>query len=171
MQIEVVPYDDSWSESFDMEADRIGEALRPVVVSIHHIGSTSVPGMFAKPIIDILIEVRSLARLDAGRSGMKTLGYEVLGEFGISGRRYFRKANSAGVRTHQVHVFESGSVESRRHLAFRDYLVAHSAVASQYSELKQRLATAFPDDIDAYMNGKDSFIKTHEAKALAWWKL
>lgn len=169
MRVEVVAYSNSWRESFEDEADRISEALAMAITSIHHIGSTSVPGMCAKPIIDILIEARSLKNLDEQTIEMEKLGYEALGEFGISGRRYFRRSNSTGIRRYQVHAFKSGSTDCQRHLAFRDYLIAHPAVALQYSELKGRLAKRFADDIDAYIDGKESFIKTHEAKALLWW--
>ena len=99
---------------------------------------------------------------------MATLGYEALGEFGIPGRRYFRRQNAAGERTEQVHAFLCGSPDIARHLAFRDYLRAHRDVATQYSELKRRLAAAHPHDIAAYMDGKDPFIKDVEATALAW---
>ena len=90
---------------------------------------------------------------------MATQGYEAKGEYGIAGRRYFRKDNRAGIRTHQVHVFVSGSPDVIRHLAFRDYLRAHCQKALQYSKLKVALAKAHPNDIHAYMDGKDALIK------------
>jgi GrpB-like predicted nucleotidyltransferase (UPF0157 family) len=99
---------------------------------------------------------------------MRAIGYEAMGEFGIPGRRYFRRDSAAGVRTHQIHAFAAGSTHIRRHLAFRDYLRAHPAIAEAYSHLKQKLAVAHPDDIYAYMDGKDPFIKEVEQKALAW---
>ncbi|WP_061789607.1 GrpB family protein [Herbaspirillum rubrisubalbicans] len=82
--------------------------------------------------------------------------------------RYFRKDSAEGVRTHQVHAFQFGSPHIERHLAFRDYMNAHADAAAAYSELKQRLANAHPDDFVAYMDGKDAFIKEHEFSALAW---
>jgi GrpB-like predicted nucleotidyltransferase (UPF0157 family) len=99
---------------------------------------------------------------------MQSLGYESLGEFGIPGRRYFRRDNAAGERTHQVHAFQGGSPQIPRHVAFRDFLRAHAEVAQQYSDLKRRLAAAHPTDIEAYMDGKDGFIKEMETRALAW---
>ncbi|HEX3870404.1 MAG TPA: GrpB family protein [Pirellulales bacterium] len=90
------------------------------------------------------------------------------GEFGIEGRRYFRRDDAAGVRTHHVHAFQIGSHHIARHLAFRDFLRAHPALAMEYSDLKRRLAEAHPHDIDAYMDGKDAFVKAMEARALAW---
>ena len=88
---------------------------------LHHIGSTAIPGIFAKPIIDLLLEVGNIGELDDRSSFMGELGYEAMGEFGIPGRRYDRKNNASGIRTHQVHAYESGSPEVERHIAFRDY--------------------------------------------------
>ncbi len=99
---------------------------------------------------------------------MESLGYEAKGEFGIPGRRYFRRGNAVGVRTHQVHAFDVSSAQADRHLAFRDYLKSHPEVARAYGELKRRLAARFPNDIDGYMEGKDSFAKQYEAEGLAW---
>jgi GrpB-like predicted nucleotidyltransferase (UPF0157 family) len=99
---------------------------------------------------------------------MPAIGYEVMGEFGIAGRRYYRRDDAAGERTHQVHAFQSGSPHVERHLAFRDYLRAHREPARQYAELKRQLAHRFPHDIEAYMDGKDAFIKATEVQALAW---
>jgi GrpB-like predicted nucleotidyltransferase (UPF0157 family) len=136
---------------------------------VHHIGSTAIPGIFAKPVIDILMEVENTFEFDGSSYAMEGLGYESMGEFAIPGRRYFRRNNAVGIRTHQVHAFESKSPEIARHLAFRDYLIAHLAEARAYGELKRDLAREFPEDIQGYMKGKNSFIKEHEAKALVWW--
>jgi hypothetical protein len=99
---------------------------------------------------------------------MERLGYEVMGEFGIEGRRYFRRDDPTGRRTHQIHAFAEGSPHVRRHLAFRDFMRAHPGLAGQYGELKRSLAAAHPHDMDAYMDGKDGFIKEMEARALEW---
>ena len=84
------------------------------------------------------------------------------------GRRYFRKDNPSGIRTHQVHAFGRDSAEIERHIAFRDYLIAHAAEAAAYDELKRGLAREHPNNMEAYMDGKDAFIKEHEAKAILW---
>ncbi len=167
-QIVVMPYDPAWQGEFEAESRRILNALGDNVVSVHHIGSTAIPGIFAKPIIDILLEVNDLVRLDAETEAMQALGYEAMGEFGIPGRRYFRKSNRLGVRTHHVHAFQTGNPEIERHLAFRDYMIAHPTEAQAYSALKQELARVYPHDRQAYVTGKDPFIKEYEAKALAW---
>ena len=168
MRVRVVPHDPAWKQTFEAEADAIGRALGDIVAAVHHIGSTAIPGIPAKPIIDILLEVGDIAKLDARQSALEQLGYEGLGEFGIAGRRYFRKDDVAGDRTHQVHAFQSNSPEIARHFAFRDYMITHPGAAQAYGELKQRLAQQHPNDIQAYMDGKDAFIKEHQAKALAW---
>jgi GrpB-like predicted nucleotidyltransferase (UPF0157 family) len=168
MKVYVVPYDPSWSAEFIAEAARIRLAVGDLVVAVHHIGSTSIPGIFAKPVIDILLEVYNIQTLDARSAALVELGYEAKGEFGIPGRRYFRRDSAMETRTHQIHAFEAGNPGNERHLAFRDYMIAHPAIAQQYSLLKQQLAAAHPEDIEAYMAGKDSFIKEHEAKAIVW---
>jgi GrpB-like predicted nucleotidyltransferase (UPF0157 family) len=167
-KVEVVDHNLRWQDDFADEAGRIAEALGGEVVTIHHIGSTSIPAIASKPIIDILLEVCDVTALDAKASAMENLDYEAKGEFGIPGRRYFRKDDADGRRTHHVHAFAAGSSEAVRHLTFRDYLVAHPVEARAYGELKRRLAEAHPDDADAYMEGKDDFIKQIDEKAARW---
>lgn len=169
MRIVVVEHDPAWRTEFEEESQLISKVLRDRVLRLHHIGSTAIPGIFAKPVIDLLMEVDNIVELDASGCAMEGLGYESMGEFGIPGRRYFRRNNALGVRTHQVHAFEAKSPEIARHLAFRDYMIAHRAEARAYGELKRNLAREFPEDIQGYMNGKDPFIKEHEARALVWW--
>src|SRR5687768_7900854 len=98
MRIQVVASDPDWAATFQQEARQIARALGERVVAIHHIGSTAIPGIVAKPIIDILLEVADIRRLDSLAAGMASLGYECLGEYGMSGRRYFRKNDPAGTR-------------------------------------------------------------------------
>lgn len=136
--------------------------------AIHHIGSTSVQGLSAKPIIDIMPVVKDLSNVDAYDEKMADIGYEALGEFGISGRRYFRKGGNE--RTHHIHLFEEGSPHIERHLAFRDFLRAHRDFAMAYSELKEGLAKDFPNDMEAYIAGKADFIKEVEKIALEWYR-
>lgn len=167
-RIAVVPYDALWAQEFALASGAVASAMGGNLLDIHHIGSTAIPGIHAKPVIDILAVVSDIAAVDQRAAQMESLGYEAMGEFGIAGRRYFRRDNAAGERTHQVHTFQSGSPHIQRHLAFRDFMRAHTAFAGQYAELKRRLAEAYPNDIVAYMDGKDGFIKEMEAKALAW---
>ena len=170
MRVNVVAHNPAWKDAFEVEAAQLIRVLADLVVAVHHIGSTAIPGICAKPIIDILLEVEDIGRLDLETAKLEAAGYEAKGEFGIPGRRYFRKDDGCGVRTHQVHAFQTGDGHVDRHLAFRDYMIAHPESARAYGALKQLLAREHPDDIDAYMDGKDSYIKEQERNALAWWK-
>lgn len=167
-QVVMVPHNPNWTRQFEQESQAIRGAIADNLVSIHHIGSTAIPAIHAKPIIDILAEAAKIDQIDVQAPILATLAYEPMGEFGIPGRRYFRKHNAAGDRTYHLHIFQAGSAAIQRHLCFRDYLIAHPDAAQAYSQLKQRLAAAYPTDIEAYMDGKDSFIKAMEQKALAW---
>lgn len=142
----------------------IVEAFGNNFVAIHHIGSTAISGIYAKAIIDMLVEVHDITKVDEQSSAIASLGYEVMGEFGIFGRRYFRKDNQLGIRTHHLHAFAVDSPQVARHSAFRDYLIAHPEEAQRYSELKRKLAEKYPYNIDGYMDGKDSFIREIDKK-------
>ena len=168
MHVEVVPHDPAWQHAFEKESGEIRGVLADNLLSIHHIGSTAIAGIYAKPVIDFLVGVADLARLDEQAVGMTRLGYEAMGELGIPGRRYFRRDREPGLRSHNVHAFEEGSPGLARHIAFRDYMIAHPAEAREYSDLKRGLAKKFPDDIEAYMDGKDAYIKTVETRAIEW---
>lgn len=168
MKVEVVPHDLTWRSKFEDEAKLIASALADNIVDIHHIGSTSIPTIYAKPIIDILVQVQDIAKIDEQSSAMIALGYKNMGEFGIPGRRFFRKYNDQGIRTHHVHIFKINVAEVQRHLAFRDYMIAHPEDAIKYSDLKRALAKQYPNDIEGYVNGKDGFIKEMERKAIEW---
>jgi GrpB-like predicted nucleotidyltransferase (UPF0157 family) len=164
----IEPHRESWRRDFENEATLIRAALGLILKTLHHIGSTAVPGIHAKPIIDMLAEVESLESIDAHREGMEALGYEVMGEFGIPGRRYFRKDNGSGIRTHQIHAFTSGSPHLVRHLAFRDYLRSHPGVAREYDALKLRLIVSCQGDVERYIEGKQDFVQQVEREAWAW---
>ena len=167
-KVEVVPHNPEWQRAFELEAQYVSSSLSDNVIEVYHIGSTSIPGIYAKPILDLMVAVRSIIQVDLHNSAMAAQGYEAMGEYGIPGRRYFRKDNAAGIRTHHVHVFEAGSDHIQRHLAFRDYMRAHPDEAQAYSDLKRQLAKAHPTDIEAYMDGKDGFIQAMDIKAAAW---
>ena len=167
-KVEVVNHNQKWREKFQIEAEKIHHILGENIIAIHHIGSTAIPDIYAKPIIDILVEVKNLVKVDERNSLMESLDYEVMGEFGIAERRYFRKNNQEGIRIYHVHIFEVNSKQVERHLAFRDYMIFHPEDADKYSELKRSLAQKYPTDIDSYMNGKDNFIKEIDRKAAQW---
>ena len=161
----IVPHDPAWAEAFAAEAQAIGAALAGPLIAVHHIGSTAIPGICAKPIIDMLAEVRDLDSLDQAAPALVALGYQAMGEFGIAGRRYFRRDDAAGIRTHHLHAYAMGSPHIARHLAFRDYLRAHPATAADYAALKQRLAS----DPVSYVERKGPFVLSIQAEALAWY--
>jgi len=167
-KVEVVLHNPQWRDVFEAEAKKVAAALGESVVAIHHIGSTAIPNTYAKPVVDLLVEVRDITKVDGRSSVMESLGYEVMGEYGIPGRRYFRKDNQEGIRAHNIHAFEAGSAEVDRHLAFRDYMIAHPGDAQRYSELKRKLAEEHPQSIDGYMDGKDGFIKEIDRRAARW---
>lgn len=167
-KVEVVPHRDEWSELFLEESKKIKEVYGDEIIHIYHIGSTSIPAIHAKPVIDLMVEVADIERIDGYNEQMKQLNYEALGENGIPNRRFFMKGDDN--RTHHVHIFEKGDAEIERHLAFRDYMMAHPEEAQSYSQLKKRLAKRFPENMDEYIEGKDSFIKTIDRKAAEWRK-
>ena len=163
--ITVLNYDPEWPLKYERERKAIAEILDGNGISIYHIGSTSVPGLAAKPIIDIMAVVRSLEKVDDARGKFSELGYEYLGEFGIAGRRYFRKGGDE--RTHQIHIFQADDWNNiERHLAFRDYMRTHEKERTEYAKIKTALAQRFPYDIDGYCDGKDAFVREMEKRAL-----
>ena len=166
-EVKVVPHDPAWREAFRTEAATLRSVLGEEAVAIHHIGSTSIPGLAAKPTIDVLIEARKIEKVDVFDEAMGEKGYEAWGEHGIPGRRFFTK-NRGSKHPYHVHIFQSGTPEAERHLAFRDYLIQNPKTADAYGDLKKNLAEKFPTDIESYMDGKDAFIKQTEREALSW---
>ena len=168
-KIVVVDYRPEWAEAFEREAARIANVLGENMVAIHHIGSTSVPGLCAKPIIDIMPVVRDIGAVDGCNAGFIALGYTPMSGFGIPGRRYFHKGGDE--RTHHVHVFARENREAiERHLAVPAYLRANADEARAYGKLKKALAARFPCDWDGYCDGKDEYVRALEERALAWYR-
>jgi len=165
MRITVVDYNPAWPRHYTAEAVSLRKILNGAINKIHHIGSTAVPGLSAKPVIDIMITALNLELLDQKNAVMEEFGYEVMGEYGIAGRRFYRKGGDH--RTHHIHAFLKGDSNVRRHLAFRDYLIAFPDVALEYENLKTRLALS-SHDMTEYSDGKNPFIKYYEDKALNW---
>jgi GrpB-like predicted nucleotidyltransferase (UPF0157 family) len=168
MSVTVVPYDPTWATTFARESQNIATALGSTLIAIHHIGSTAIPGIFAKPVVDMLGIATDLAAIEAKTGELKNLSCFAKGEFGIPGRRYFRKDDSSGIRLFQLHVFAPGAAAAEAHQAFRDYMRAHHEHAHAYSELKRRLATQHAHDAHAYIAGKDTFVKHTLRQALEW---
>lgn len=141
----VTEYNPLWAKMFEAEAVKIENILGENCIEIHHIGSTSVAGFAAKPIIDIMPIVYNLEDVDKAATEFEKIGYEYMGEFGIPGRRYLRKGGDE--RTHQIHIFSEKSIyDIERHLAVRNYLRSHFAVCEQYASLKRWKGRNFPLD-------------------------
>jgi GrpB-like predicted nucleotidyltransferase (UPF0157 family)/N-acetylglutamate synthase-like GNAT family acetyltransferase len=160
--IEVVPYNPKWPQLFEAEAALIKEALGDNCIAIHHIGSTSIPGLSAKPIIDILPVVKDILGVDTRTKFMEDLGYLAKGEYGMAFRRFFQKGTD--VKTHNVHVYEEGDPEINRYLKFRDWMRSHPDDREAYATLKLELSAKFPHDILSYCNGKDAFVASIDTK-------
>ena len=160
--VRVVEYDARWPSLYEEERARILDALGDAVLDIQHIGSTAVPGLGAKPVIDIMVGVADLAAGEKCIHPLEDLGYEHRGEAGIPGRLYFRKGAS---RTHHLHMVKRGGAFWETHTRFRDYLRSHPDEASRYYKLKKQLAARFGADREAYTEGKAPFIESVLARA------
>ncbi|MBE7519959.1 MAG: GrpB family protein [Thermoflexaceae bacterium] len=155
-RIIIFEHDPRWRLLFAEEAERIRRACGAAIVAIEHVGSTSVPGLAAKPIIDIMTGVSDLAAAHALIPAMERLGYESAGAHGVEGRLYFRRG---APRSHHVHMTEMGSAFWRKHLLFRDRLRADPEMAAEYAAMKRALAAQFGTDRDGYTDAKTGFIE------------
>lgn len=153
------------------EIERISPGFGTNLVSIHHVGSTAIPGICAKAILDLLPEVPDLDTLDGAKAAPENLGYEWRGEYGIAGRRYCTRNESAsGARLVQLHCFQTGDSEIERHLAFRDYLRANAEISLAYDQEKRRCRDLHPDDSHAYTNAKAAWIDSVMPRALVFYR-
>lgn len=165
--VELVDHNPAWTEQAAHEGVRLSIALGDALFVVEHMGSTAIPGIAAKPIIDLFPVVRSLEALDAKRPAIEALGYQWRGEFGIPGRRYCTRDEN-GVRRFHVHCFEATSPELRRHRIFRDYLRAHDREAHAYEAQKLAAAAEYPDDSLAYNDAKSAWIVACQSRAQQW---
>ena len=164
--ITVIEYSPLWKNKYKEESLLIRNILADNCIAIYHIGSTSVEGLAAKPIIDIMAVVRSLEIVDTVAEKFSDIGYEYLGEFGIEGRRYLRKGGDE--RTHQIHIFQADDWNNiGRHLAFRDYMRTHEKKREEYAKIKIERAKKYPYDIDGYCDGKENFVREMEEIAIS----
>ncbi len=156
-EIQLVDYDANWPQKFQEEAEILHDLLDEIIVSIHHIGSTAVPGLNAKPVVDLMVEVIDIEEVRSMNDEFQKAGYEVLGENGISGRHFITR-NLEGERTHDVHIFQIGHKEIEQMILFRDRMLENPLEAEAYSELKNDLANQYHDDPIRYTQGKTDFI-------------
>lgn len=171
MKIIIQPYDRNWPALFEEEKVRLTQSLGGHFVSIQHIGSTSVPGLGAKPIIDIMIAVSSLAEADEFCvRPIVEMGYSYIAEFEaeIPQRRFFRKETAEGVRTHHIHLVEINSDWWVDHLLFRDYLHGNSEARRAYEAHKRQLAEQEWESSNDYAEAKTGFILKIMEEARAW---
>jgi GrpB-like predicted nucleotidyltransferase (UPF0157 family) len=169
--IHIVPYQSTWPEAFQCEADRIRSHFAVQAVRIEHVGSTAVPGLAAKPVIDIQVSLPSLTPRELWLAAMAALGYTHI-DLGDFDRVYpFFARPASWPATHHVHLCAAGSVQEREHLAFRDGLREHPAIADAYSQLKRELAQRHPGDTlasrEAYSLAKSDFVRDILTKARA----
>lgn len=164
--VHLVDYDPRWQQLAAIYM-RLLDPVGDVLVARHHIGSTAVPGLLSKPVIDIMPIATNLDALDARRGEVEALGLGWHGEFGVDGRRFCTLADDAGLRLANFHFYARGSPHARRHLAFRDYLRTHPKIAAEYSREKLRSQAIYPDNSVAYSGEKGAWIRTVEAAALA----
>jgi len=167
--VTLVAHDPAWADMARSESARLRDALGEILLTVHHIGSTSIVGIKAKPIVDLMPVVRSLDELDARAGALKLLGYAWRVAFGIEGRRYCTLDDArTGARLFHVHFYADGWPDVRRHLDFRDYLRAHPQEARDYEAHKSIAAGLHPDDSHAYTDAKGDWIKACEQRAAAW---
>jgi GrpB-like predicted nucleotidyltransferase (UPF0157 family) len=162
-EIEIVPYDPTWPRKYEEGRTEILAALGGTVSCIDHIGSTAVPGLDAKPIIDIMLGLRIFPPAPNHIASLQGLGYEYLGEYGIPNRHFFRKGMP---RSHHLHVVRPESQFWKSHVAFRDLLRAQPALRRDYVSLKLKLALQFRRDPEGYADAKGDFIRRALARAL-----
>jgi GrpB-like predicted nucleotidyltransferase (UPF0157 family) len=154
-QVRLVVYDARWPLLFEDEANRLREIVRDEFIKVEHIGSTAVPGLESKPIIDMMIGVRDDETRERVASRLSALGYEDKGERGIAGRTFLTRGIPV---THHLHLVVYNEGFWADHVLFRDYLRSKAEVARSYTEIKKRLASAYPDNRELYTLGKSDFI-------------
>ncbi len=155
----VLPYDARWEQAFARIKDEIQEALGPLALSIEHVGSTSVRGLSAKPIIDIDVVIRDASVLPAVIDRLRAAGYEHEGDLGIPGREAFRYDGKEHLQKHHLYVCPQDSAELKRHVAFRNYLRSNPEAVIEYSRIKEEGAALYPKDIEKYIQHKSPFIE------------
>ncbi|AYC30087.1 GrpB family protein [Paenisporosarcina cavernae] len=165
MKVRLTEYTDEWPRRFQEEIERIENHLPIDGMKWEHFESTSVKGMKAKPVIDIICIVPTIEQVDEHIPFFESMGYESIGVYGITGRRFFRKGGEN--RTHHLHIYGEGNSEIARHLAVRDYLRAHPVEVDLYSAKKEELANQF-DETTEYSKAKHYFVSALEKRALKW---
>ena len=157
--LQIVPYDPAWPARFEAEAARLQLALGATVAVIEHVGSTAVPGLAGKPVLDVAIAVRSEAAAEACIAPLEALGYEYRGPYGKDPRRRYYGRDVGGVRVSQIHLYVLPAAGWEEKLAFRDALRSDSALSAAYAAEKYRVAEAVGWDKEAYAVAKGPFVQ------------
>ena len=155
----VLPYDRAWKADFEKIRAEIESAAGDLIERIEHVGSTSVEGMKAKPIIDIDVVIRDYSVFEDLVQKLAAIGYEHEGDLGVKHREAFRYADKPHLQAHHLYVCPADSEELRRHITFRDYLRSHPEAVRRYSDVKEQAARLYPDDIDGYIACKSPVIE------------
>ena len=155
-RVHVVAHDPEWPRIFERLRDYVWPAVRDVAIGVEHVGSTAVPGLMAKPVIDACVLVATSGDVEAGIERLASIGYAHRGTLGVPDREAFR--SPAGLPRHHLYLSPRECLSVRNHLGFRDYLRSHPEAVREYGELKASLARRFPADIDSYIVGKTDFI-------------
>ncbi|MCE7742718.1 MAG: GrpB family protein [Candidatus Heimdallarchaeota archaeon] len=163
--VELKPYNPKWKDLFAQESKVIASAISDFLVDIQHMGSTAIPDIVAKPIIDIALAINSLENIEKIIAPLEKIGFIYRGEQGIPDRHLFVKGGEE-LRTHHLHVMFNEHYEWKKHMAFRDYLLANPEEAREYSELKKKLKQEYKDDRVAYTDSKTEFINGILEKAM-----
>jgi len=158
-EVVVVPSDPRWPILFEQAAAELSTALGPAMLAVHHVGSTAVAGLCAKPILDLLVSVPSFSGAERLVPQLRELGYEFRPNEEIPDRHYFRRPPGGEIRTHHLSLAESSSRHLQVTLAFREALRRDAELASAYARLKLELARRFPFDRPAYIEGKSPFVQ------------
>lgn len=160
----VMPYDVKWKQAFINIKSELEAVLGDLALRIEHVGSTSVEGLSAKPVIDIDVVIKDTSILEPVISALAKIGYRHEGDLGIPGREAFKYEGKEHLMKHHLYVCAKDSDELKRHLAFRDYLRSHPEAVKKYSRVKTEGAELYPYDIDKYIEHKSPFIEEIYAK-------
>lgn len=165
--VRIVDYDPAWPALADAELRRVSEALGEVAVRLEHVGSTAVPGLAAKPILDLLLSVDAIEPRERYVEPLERLGYLFAPAPESPSRHFFAKPPQRP-RTHHLHVVEAGGEHEFRHVAVRDFLRTDADEAARYAALKRQVVARHPQDRLAYIEGKDGYVTALEQRAVAW---
>lgn len=165
--IEVVSYDERWPDFFKQESNRLKETLSSELNEIYHIGSTAIPNMRAKPVIDLLLVCDNLDNIDRIAKQLEQLSYYNVRRHVVPHRSFFTKRQDAGI-SYNLHIRERGDPQINRHVNFKDYLMEHPDEAGDYAALKTELEAKYPTDMMSYVTGKDKLVQAIDVKAKCW---